>query len=109
MQDGFYLAQFANGRDAGHGVVVKRGETVVGGDSSHWYEGTITDTRDGSVSGHITVRQHTPGNPSVFGFFDEFPLNVAGRQNGDAWQLVGTTPVAPGRPMQLNLRMLRAD
>jgi hypothetical protein len=109
MKDGLYVAQFVVGADHGHGVAVKRGERIVGGDSSHWYEGRMAEVDGGEIEGELTVRPHTGGNPSVFGFFDQFPLTLRGRQAGTAWQFIGSTPVAPGRAMQLNLRLLRAD
>ena len=109
MQDGIYLAQFVVGSDHGHGVAVVRGSKVSGGDSAYWWEGAFSEVSADSVSAELVVRVHTSGVRSVFEFFNEFPLKLQGRKQGDAYQLTGTTPVAPGRTMQLNLRLLQAD
>jgi hypothetical protein len=108
MENGLYLAQFVVGASAGHGVAIIRDGQVDGGDSSYWWEGTLA-TEGNAFSGKLTVRQHSSGIPSVFGFFDNFDLKLSGNRNGDAWQAQGTTPVAPGQAMQLNLRLLKAD
>lgn len=108
MQNGIYMAQFVVGGSAGNGVAVIRDGGVVGGDSSYWWEGSINENGD-AFSGELMVRQHSSGMQSVFGFFDNFSLSLSGNRNGDAWQAQGTTPVAPGHTMQLNLRLLKAD
>jgi hypothetical protein len=108
MQNGLYLAQFVVNGSAGHGVAVIREGKVVGGDSSYWWEGSLEDSGD-TFSGDLNVKQHSSGMESVFGFFESFSLSLNGKRNGDAWQAEGTTPVAPGRTMQLNLRLLKAD
>lgn len=108
MQNGLYLAQFVVGGSAGHGVAVIRDNRVIGGDSSYWWEGSLSESGD-TFSGELMVKQHSSGMESVFGFFDSFKLNLDGKRNGDAWQAEGTTPVAPGRTMQLNLRLLKVD
>jgi hypothetical protein len=107
MQNGLYLAQFVVGTSAGHGVAVIRDGRVEGGDSSYWWEGALA-TKGETFSGELMVRQHSSGKPSVFGFFDSFNLKLSGKRNGDAWQAQGTTPVASGQTMQLNLRLLKA-
>jgi hypothetical protein len=118
MQNGVYLAQFAvpstrgQGWDAGHGVVYIRDGKLYGGDSGHWWRGDVTINGDETFSIDLSVKVHTTGgssSPSVFGFVNEFQLKVSGKRNGDAWQADGETDVAPGRPMQLNLRPLQAD
>lgn len=108
MQSGLYLAQFVVGGSAGHGVAVIRDNHVVGGDSAYWWEGSLNENGD-AFSGELVVRQHSSGMESVFGFFDNFSLSLNGKRNGDAWHAQGTTPVAPGRTMQLNLSLLKAD
>jgi hypothetical protein len=108
MQDGIYLAQFVVGPNHGHGVAVKTGNRVGGGDSSYWWEGELVEADGGSITGNITIRSHTSGNSSVFGLFDQFQLALNGKAVHDAWQLSGTTDVAPGRTMQLNLSLLKA-
>lgn len=108
MKSGLYLAQFVVGTSAGYGVAMIRDGRVAGGDSSYWWEGALTVDGD-AFSGKLVVRQHSSGTPSIFGFFDSFDLNLSGKRNGDAWQAQGTTPVAPGRTMQLNLSLLKAD
>lgn len=108
MENGLYLAQFVVGSSAGYGVAMIRDGQVDGGDSSYWWEGTLTTNED-TFSGELMVRQHSSGTPSVFGFFDSFSLKLSGVRNGNAWQAQGSTPAAPGRPMQLNLSLLKSN
>lgn len=107
MRNGLYLAQFAvAGRSAG-GVAVVTGSHVVGGDSSHWWTGSIARNSE-DLTGELTVKTHSPGGESLFGFFDSFVLRLSGKMKGEVGQLQGTTDAAPGRVMQLNLRLLQA-
>ena len=108
MENGTYLAQFVTGIGHGHGVAIIRDNKVRGGDSWYWWTGNLDENAD-QISGSLTVCQHTTGNESVFGFFNEFELKLKGKPVGDAWQFEGLTPVAPGQAMQLNLRLLKSD
>ncbi len=117
MQNGLYLAQFAvpsmqgQGRqawEAAHGVVYIRDGKAFGGDSAYWWTGDIAVNGD-DFSAALTVKVHTSGSQSIFGFLNEFNLKVQGKRNNEAWQGEGETNAAPGRTMQLNLRMLQAD
>jgi|LakMenEpi03Aug12_release.lakeMendotaPanAssembly.Ray.scaffolds.fasta_scaffold181416_3 hypothetical protein len=116
MKNGLYLAQFAvpstrgQGWEAAHGAAYIRDSKVYGGDSGHWWQGDVITSVDNTFSIDLAIKVHTTGgSSSVFGYFSEFELKVSGKLNGDAWQADGETNVAPGRPMQLNLRLLQAD
>lgn len=114
MKNGLYLAQFAipstdgQGWDSQHGVAYIQDGYIVGGDSSHWWQGDIAVT-DEALSVNLTIKVHTSRSQSVFGFFEEVQLKVIGVKKGNAWQADGETNVAPGRIMQLNIRPLKGD
>ena len=116
MQNGLYLAQFAvpsisgQGWDDAHGVAYIRDGKVHGGDSGHWWFGDVATNVDDTFSIDLAIKVHTTsGSSSVLGYVNEFQLTVSGKLNGDAWQADGEANVAPGRPMQVNLRLLQAD
>ena len=115
MENGLYLAQFAvpsmrgQGWESAHGVAFIQDGKVYGGDSGFWWQGDLKTESDDTFSADLKVKVHTSGTQSILGFFNEFELKVSGKRNNEAWQAEGETSVAPGRPMQLNLRLLKAS
>ena len=107
MDDGIYRAQFETPIGSGSGVAVIRDGVVEGGDCWYWWRGELDVTGE-KISAELLVKQHTSGNSSVFGHFDEFKLLLIGESVADGYQFEGSTGAAPGAKMHLNLRLLKS-
>jgi hypothetical protein len=94
MKDGLYKVVFQTPLGQGSGIAVIHGSSIRGGDAGMYYSGVYIQTGD-AVSADVRVDRHTAGIGSVLGN-DKVHIQLAGTATGDAAQLSGSSPDAPG-------------
>ena len=105
LQDGLYKVHFQTPRGVGDGVVVLQGGKLRGGDSMIYYTGTYTQNGN-QFAAQVDTDAHSappvPGLQSVFGP-NKVHIAISGTSSGNTAQLQGTSPQAPGVPLQATL------
>lgn len=106
MKNGIYAVQFAAMGNQGGGVIVMRDGQGAGGDAGFAYVGTVNPD---TLKGEIEVFQHDPGYPNVFAGLTNFTLTVEGQKHAEgSYSFTGKTNAAPGVPLNVTMRFLRA-
>jgi hypothetical protein len=104
MTSGIFSAVFAsNLQIGGCGVAIFQGNTIHGGDASHYYLGKYRFDDSNQISGTIDVVKYSTLQDSIFGPLAPFRLILNGHiiTNDRAFELSGH---AEGRP-QLQIRI----
>jgi len=108
MKNGLYTVQFAVGPNQGAGVLTFWDGMVSGGDSGFAYFGQI-DQNGEQMIGTVEINQHSVGIDNVFAGLTSFTLKIEGRETqNDTASFRGTTDAAPGVPLNVAMRLLRA-
>jgi len=77
MFDGMWTVNFSVPGDAGHGVVVISGDTLLGGDSGYYYAGKVVFSGS-KFQGELEIIQHSAQLTSVFGKLSQFKISITG-------------------------------
>ena len=79
MTSGVFSAAFmSNLNSGGSGVAIFSGNTIHGGDASHYYKGKYRFDAHNQISGTIDVVKYSPVQNSVFGPIASFRLKLDG-------------------------------
>jgi len=96
MQDGLYKVSFKTPLGTGAGIVYLIKGKIRGGDSSIAYIGDYqVDNDDFAATVRTQLHTKVQGITSVFGK-DSVNILLKGKVTGDAGQMTGTSPEAPG-------------
>jgi hypothetical protein len=106
LSDGLYKVSFQTPLGAGYGVIVVEGSSMMGGDSSMYYVGSIDQNGD-DFTAEVMAREHTsvPGMGSVFGV-PEAKIILQGTSVGKKATAQGSSPDAPGVSFTATLERL---
>lgn len=108
MKNGLYAVQFAVGPNQGAGVLTFWDGMISGGDGGFAYFGQI-DQNGEDLKGTVEISQHSVGMDNVFAGLTNFTLKIEGREtHNDTASFRGSTKAAPGVPLNVAMRLLRA-
>lgn len=110
MFSGIFAAVFqSNQQKGGCGIAVFSGNTIHGGDSSHYYRGKYKFDERNQISGTIDVSQYSDLQSSVFGPLKNFRLVLTGHiiQNERSLQLSGHVEGQP--QLQITIVLNKID
>jgi len=108
MREGIYHVEFvAEGKKAGQGIVVLKGNTVNGGDAGFVYTGRVYGTPD-ALTADLKIKRWNAGFQSVLGNLTEFQLALSGRGNTNlsTFSIAGAIPGQPNRKLSILGRLL---
>lgn len=92
MKNGIYFVNFNTAADHGEGTVVVKDSVVNGGDGSFVYQGSLSTSSDGAITGKLHVFRANNSKTSVMGLND-YQLSVKGKQMPDfSITIEGTAP-----------------
>ena len=109
MTSGVFSAAFiSNLNSGGSGVAIFSGNTIHGGDASHYYRGKYRFDDNNQISGTIDVVKYSPIQNSVFGPIASFRLKLDGHiiLNERAFELSGHIEGQPQLQIKIALNKL---
>jgi hypothetical protein len=109
MTSGIFSATFiSNLNSGGSGVAIFSGNTIHGGDASHYYRGKYRFDDKNQISGTIDVVKYSPVQNSVFGPIADFRLKLDGHiiVNERAFELSGHVEGQPQLLIRIALNKL---
>ena len=109
MISGIFSAEFISNRNgAGCGVAIFSGNTVHGGDSSHYYRGKYRLDERNQIAGTIEVFKYSTLSNSVFGPLDRFKLILNGivSLDNNAFELSGQVQGQPNLMITISLKKM---
>lgn len=96
MEDGLYSLDFsAHDGSSGSGVAVFNGTRVLGGDSTYFYEGTVSPRAGNTFEANVVARRHQATGVSIFGNLDVLNLRLSGEALGPRFTLNGHVEELP--------------
>lgn len=78
----------ANEQDFGSGIVILNSSEIIGGNHGHYYLGQYALSNN-TFQAMVTVTNHNPNIPSVFGSVTSFQMSLTGEIDGDRINLSG--------------------
>ena len=108
MTSGIFSAVFTSSRSGDCGVAIFTGNTIHGGDASHYYRGKYRLDGNNQISGAIDVVKYSKLHDSIFGPMTPFRLILTGHviMNKKQFELSGHVDGQPQLKIQISLNKL---